>query len=339
MTLTRRAARPRPRRPPADRSLAAPRRRQAADCPTRSASAPPRPGHLKFILFRNFGLLEKEFAAEGIPVELVLFDGGSAASVALGRASSTSCTPATTRPCGSPPRAPTCSAVGLSSWNPLNETIVIARADSPTSTASPTSRATRRLPPGHRAPLELRQGAGEAGLTTADVESLNFGIETAGPALARGDVDAIVETRSTVQTLIDQGLAKIDLGRRRPPRLGDALPDHGRTAPSPATTPRCWPASSPWTSRPPPGPTPTPRRPIAIFAEETGRPVEAVAATYPENRFYQATEITDAAIASLKEEEAFMAANGLLDGEVDYDAWVDEAPYEAALALLQDRTQ
>ncbi len=42
------------------------------------------PGHLKFILFRNQKLLEKEFGPDGIRIELTTFDGGSAASVALG---------------------------------------------------------------------------------------------------------------------------------------------------------------------------------------------------------------------------------------------------------------
>ena len=44
------------------------------------------------------------------------------------------------------------------------------------------------------------------------------------------------------------------------------------------------------------------------------------------------------AVASLKEEEAFMAANALLEGAVDYDRWIDRSYYEAARALLPART-
>ena len=39
---------------------------------------------MQIVLLRNLKLLEKEFDAEGIDIELVTFDGGSAASVALG---------------------------------------------------------------------------------------------------------------------------------------------------------------------------------------------------------------------------------------------------------------
>jgi sulfonate transport system substrate-binding protein len=81
-----------------------------------------------------------------------------------------------------------------------------------------------------------------------------------------------------------------------------------------------------------------PEETIRVFAEETGRSEEAVRGTYPENRFHQNPELTEAAVASLKEEEAFMAANALLEGEVDYDRWIDRSYHEAALALLSART-
>jgi sulfonate transport system substrate-binding protein len=295
------------------------------------------PGHLKFILFRNLGLLEKEFEAEGIPVELVTFDGGSAASVALGSGQIDLMYTGNNPALRLAASGADVITVGLSSWNPLNETVVIARADSDIDSIDDLKGRNVAYLSGTVRHSNFSKALETVGLTTQDVESFNFDIETAGPALARGDVDAIVESRSTVQTLIDQGLAKL---------VYQAPSGPGWVSPFPITVngefARQYPEvlarilavdiqTAAWADA-------HPEETIRIFAEETGRPEDAVRATFPEDRFYQAPEITQAAIDSLKEEEAFMSANGLLEGAVDWDRWVDRAPYEGALKLLQART-
>lgn len=240
------------------------------------------PGHLKFILFRHFGLLEEEFAAEGIPVELVLFDGGSAASVALGSGQIDLMYTGNNPALRLAASGADVRAVGLSSWNPLNETVVIARADDAEIDGIEDLA-------GH--PVAYLQGTvrhstfaralGEAGLSTEDVEGLNFGIEVAGPALARGDVDAVVESLSTVQSLIDQGLAKVVWNGADHPDWVTPFPitvNGGFARDYPEVLARILAVdieAAAWADA-------HPEETVALFAEETGRPAEAIAATYPE---------------------------------------------------------
>jgi sulfonate transport system substrate-binding protein len=295
------------------------------------------PGHLKFILFRNLGLLEKEFEAEGIPVELVTFDGGSEASVALGSGQLDLMYTGNNPALRLAASGADVITVGLSSWNPLNETVVIARADGDIDSIDDLKGRNVAYLAGTVRHSNFSKALETVGLTTEDVESFNFGIETAGPALARGDVDAIVESRSTVQTLIDQGLAKVVFDGAEHPEWVSPYPItvNGEFAREyPEVLARILAVdiqTAAWADA-------HPEETIRIFAEETGRPVEAIQATYPDNAFHQAPEITQAAIDSLKEEEAFMSTNGLLEGSVDWDRWVDRVPYEAALQLLQART-
>ncbi|MHC2539632.1 ABC-type nitrate/sulfonate/bicarbonate transport system substrate-binding protein [Sinorhizobium meliloti] len=77
-----------------------------------------------------------------------------------------------------------------------------------------------------------------------------------------------------------------------------------------------------------------PEETIAIFVKETGNSDMAVRATYPNGKFYQDPEITDAAVRALQGEEAFMADAGLLKGKVDYRTWIDRSFYEAAIKRL-----
>jgi sulfonate transport system substrate-binding protein len=295
------------------------------------------PGHLKFILFRNLGLIEKEFAAEGIPVELVTFDGGSAASVALGSGELDIMYTGNNPALRLAASGTDVIAVGLSSWNPLNETVVIVRADSEIASIGDLKGKNVAYLAGTVRHSNFSKALGTVGLTTDDVESFNFGIEVAGPSLDRGDVDAIVESRSTVQDLIDNGFAKIIFEASAYPEWVSPFPisvngEFARAYPEVlARILKVDIETAAWADA-------NPEETIRIFSEETGRSVESVQGTYPENRFYQATELTQAAVDSLKEEEAFMSANALLEGAVDYDKWVDQSYHQAALALIPATT-
>ncbi len=295
------------------------------------------PGHLKFILFRHFGLLEKEFEAEGIPVELVTFDGGSAASVALGSGELDIMYTGNNPALRLAATGADVLAVGLSSWNPQNETVIIVRTDSDIQSVADLKGRNVAYLSGTVRHSNFSKALALEGLTTDDVASFNFGIETAGPALARGDVDAIVESQSTIQTLIDEGLARVVFDASAYPEWVSPFPISVNGAFA-----RAYPdvlarilavdiTTAEWADA-------NPDETIRVFAEETGRGEDAVRATYPDGKFYQATALTDNAIASLQEEEAFMAAAGLLEGQVDYAKWVDRSYYEAALARLPART-
>lgn len=295
------------------------------------------PGHLKFILYRNLGLLEAEFAADGIDVELVTFDGGSAASVALGSGELDLMYTGNNPALRLAASGADVVAVGLSSWVPTTESVVIVKADSEIDSIEDLKGRNVAYLSGTVRHSNFARALETVGLTTGDVQSFNFGIETSGPALARGDIDAIVESHSTVQSLIDQNFAKVIFDAGAYPDWASPFPitvngDFARTYPEilarllavDIETAR-------WADE-------NPEETIRIFAEETGRPVEAIAAVYPDSVFYQTPQITEAAIASLKEEEAFMAENDLLQGRVDYDKWIDTTHYDAAVERLKAPT-
>lgn len=295
------------------------------------------PGHLKFVLLRNLKLLEKEFEAEGIDIELVTFDGGSAASVALGSGQLDLMYTGNNPALRLAASGADVVAVGLSSWVPQNETTIIVRADSDIQKLEDLQGRNVAYLVGTVRHSTLAKALSTVGLSTNDVQPFNFGIETAGPALSRGDVDAIVESTATVQSLVDQGFARVIFD-------GNAHTDW--SSPFPITVNGAFARDYPnalarilavdiklaeWADA-------NPEETIRVFVEETGRSEAATRATYPDGKFFQATELTPEAIASLKEEETFMAENDLLEGRVDYERWVDQGPYQAALKLLDTRT-
>ncbi len=56
--------------------------------------------------------------------------------------------------------------------------------------------------------------------------------------------------------------------------------------------------------------------------------------TYADGHFYQDPRITDAAIQSLRGEEAFMSEAKLLKGTVKYDSWIDQSYLDKAYKLV-----
>lgn len=308
----------------------------AQDAPTTINIGSTAPGHLKFNLFRNLGLLEKEFAAEGIKIELVLFDGGSAAAIALGSGALDVMYTGNNPALRLAATGADVLAVGLSSWNPLNDTTIIAKADSPIKGLADLKGKNVAYLAGTVRHSNFTKALATVGLTIADLQSFNFAIDVAGPALDRGDIDAIVDTTSTVQPLIDQGFAKV---------IFDANEHPEWVSPFPISVNGEWARKYPtilarllavdietaaWADA-------NPAQTIDIFVKETGRSLASVQATYPKNLFYQQTELTQAAIDALKGEEAFMKSADLLEGKVDYAKWVDQSYYQAALALLPAR--
>ncbi|WP_416356770.1 aliphatic sulfonate ABC transporter substrate-binding protein [Aureimonas phyllosphaerae] len=291
------------------------------------------PGHLKFILFRNQKLLEKEFEKDGIKVELTTFDGGSAASVALGSGAIDLTYIGNNPSLRLGASGADVKLIGLSSWVPSNETLVVVRPDSPVKTLADLKGKRVAYLSGTVRHSTFAKALEAEGVSIDDVESLNIGIENSGPALARGDVDAIVESTGPAQKLVDAGQARVlfDAGvSGKPewavPHLISVNGDFARTYPQiverilkvDIETAR-------WADA-------HPDETIAIFVEETGNSEKAVRSSYSEGKFYQNPEIMPRAIEALKGEERFMAEAGLLKGKVNYDTWVDRSFYDAAAA-------
>ncbi|MGC4025532.1 MAG: aliphatic sulfonate ABC transporter substrate-binding protein [Mesorhizobium sp.] len=289
------------------------------------------PGHLKFILYRNKKLLDEEFAKDGIKVELSTFDGGSAASVALGSGAIDFTYIGNNPSLRLAASGADVKLIGLSSWVPSNETLIIVKPDSPIQKLEDLKGKKIAYLSGTVRHSTLAKALKDKGLSIGDVESLNLGIENSGPALSRGDVDAIVESTGPAQKLVDEGQARIlfDAGvSGKPewavPHLISVNGEFARKYPDIVTRLLAVDiATARWADE-------HPDETVNIFVKETGNSEKAVRATYPDGKFFQDPEITDAAVSALKGEEAFMAEAGLLKGKVDYNTWIDRSFYDTA---------
>lgn len=294
------------------------------------------PGHLKFVAFRNRELLKKEFEKEGIEVQFLTFDGGSAASVALGAGELDFMYTGNNPALRLAASGANVKAIGLSSWNPDTETVVAVPENSPARTLQDLKGKRVAYLTGTVRHSIFSKALASVGLKTSDVQSFNLGIESSGPALARGDIDALVESTGTAQKLVDAGQARIlyDAGVSGKPEWsvpyiitanGDFLAKYPEVAERLLAQDI---ALARWADE-------NPEQAIRIYVDETGNNEASVRKTYADGKFHLDPRITDAAVAALKGEEAFMAENGLLRGKIDYDQWIDRSYYEAAARVAQ----
>lgn len=308
---------------------------RAADKPEVIRIGSTAPGHLKFILYRNRKLLEQEFAKDGIRVELATFDGGSPASVALGSGAIDFTYIGNNPSLRLGAAGADVKAIGLSSWVPSNETLVVVRPDSPIKDLADLKGKKVAVLTGTVRHSTLAKALKEAGVSIKDVQLLNIGIESSGPALARGDIDAIVESTGPAQKLVDLGGARVIFDAGLSGKREWAVP---HVLSVNASFARQYPdlvarllavdiATARWADA-------HPEETIAIFVRETGSSEKAVRATYSDGKFWQDPAITDEAVRALRAEEAFMAESGLLKGKVDYASWIDRSYYDAAQKKL-----
>lgn len=294
------------------------------------------PGHLKFILYRNKKLLENEFAKDNIKIELTTFDGGSAASVALGSGAIDFTYIGNNPSLRLAATGADVKAIGLSSWARTNETLIIVRPDSQIQKIEDLKGKKVAYLSGTVRHSTFAKALKSVGLKIGDVESLNIGIESSGPALVRGDIDAVVESNGPALKLVESGQARLiyDAGVSGKPEWSVPFPisvngDFARKYPEIVTRLLAVDiATARWADA-------NPEDTIATFVKETGESETAVRSTYSKGEFWQNPEITDEAVNALKGEEAFMAEAGLLKGKVDYDKWIDRSFYDAAIKKLE----
>jgi sulfonate transport system substrate-binding protein len=304
----------------------------AADKPEVIRIGSTAPGHLKFILYRNKKLLDEEFAKDGIKVELSTFDGGGPASVAIGSGAIEFTYIGNNPSLRLGAVGADVKAIGLSNWVPSNETLIVVRPDSPLKTLADLKGKKVAYLAGTVRHSTFAKALKDIGLSLKDVESLNIGIESSGPALVRGDVDAVVESTGPAQKLVEAGQARVlfDAGVSGKPEwaVPHVISVNGTFASKyPDLVTRLLAvdiATARWADA-------NPDETIQIFAKETGISEKAARGTYPNGKFFQNPEITPQALAALQGEEAFMAEAGLLKGKVDYDKWIDRSFYDRAL--------
>ncbi|EJJ29678.1 aliphatic sulfonate ABC transporter substrate-binding protein [Rhizobium sp. CF142] len=288
------------------------------------------PGHLKFILERHSGSLAKEFEKDGIKVEFIAFtNGGSEATTALATGAVEFIYTGNNPALRVAAAGADVKAIGLSSFVKENGSAIIVKTDSPIKSLADLKGKKVAYLTGTVRHSTFAKALKSAGLSLNDVESLNLAFDASGPALVRGDVDAVVESGDVAAKLVDTGQARVILDASSHPEwsapfLISANGEFVRKYPDlvkrllkvDIETAR-------WADA-------HPEDTIKIFVDETKSSEKSVRKTYKDNLFYQDPKITPEALASLKSEEQFMADAKLLKGSVDYDKWIDTSFLDAA---------
>jgi len=302
----------------------------AEDKPTVLRIGTTAPGHLKFILERHSGSVEKEFAKDGIKVEFVAFtNGGGEALTALATGAIEVTYTGNNPALRAAAKGADVKAVGLSSFTKNSSTTIIVRKDSPIKTLEDLKGKKVAYLPGTVRHSVFSKALKLVNLTTDDVESLNLEFAASGPALLRGDIDAIVESDNSNEKLVESGEARVILDSNKYPEWSAPFiisvnGDYARKYPDiikrllkiDIETAR-------WADA-------HPEETIKIFVDETKTSEKSVRATYAGGKFYQDPKITPEALKALKEEAEFMKEAKLLKGEVDYDTWIDTSYLDAA---------
>ncbi|AZO67416.1 MAG: aliphatic sulfonate ABC transporter substrate-binding protein [Mesorhizobium sp.] len=287
------------------------------------------PGHLKFILAQQDGWWQKEFAKDGIKVELVTFNGGSEATTAL----ATGAIEVTYTGNNPALRVAASGAdvklIGVSSYVKAGGSSIIVKTDSPLKTLQDLKGKKVAYLTGTVRHSNFSKALNSVGLTTSDIEGLNLPFEASGPALLRDDIDAIVETDSTAAKLVDTGEARVlyDTSTHPEWNVPNVISVNGAFAAKyPDLVKRLLKVDieiSRWADA-------HPDETIKTFVEATKSSEKSVRKTYSQGLFYQDPKLTDDAIAALKSEEKFMAGAGLLKGSIDYSKWVDKSFVDGA---------
>ncbi|MFZ3169977.1 MAG: aliphatic sulfonate ABC transporter substrate-binding protein [Candidatus Methanoperedens sp.] len=289
------------------------------------------PGHAKFIIFEQKGWMVDEFTKDGIKVEFYPFTGGG--SEAMTALASGSLDFAYT---GSNPALRTASAgadiklIALSSFNPLTSTAIVVRNDSKIRSISDLKGKKVAYLKGTVRHAAIVKSLKKENMSIEDIESFNLNFQASGPALIRGDIDALVESETTVYPLVSTGEARIIIS-------GKDNPDWA--SPSAITVREDFAKKHPnlvkrllkvdlktaqWSDE-------HFDEAVMIYATARKDKEEAVREQFPANTFYVNPELTDKAIRSFKDEEEFMNDNDLLDGKVNWDSWVDQSFLDSVL--------
>lgn len=292
------------------------------------------PGGVKFTVARHNGWFDEAFAEYGIDVELVAFTGGGAEAQAALATNSIQFAYI-----GNNPALRLAAAggdaklIGLNSWIRSGGVGIIVREDSDIESLADLDGRQVAFLHGTVRHSVLAKALDSVGLTTDDIEPLNLNFDASGPALLRGDIDALVETDNTVQRLVETGEAR---------RIFDGNDHPEWSVPNTLLVNGTFAEQYPelvetlleidlrlaqWVDE-------NHEETIRIFVDGTGSAEEAARRNFRDG-FWQDPTLTDEAVAALRGEEAFMASAGLLTGSVDYDTWIDTSYLDAVKARLE----
>jgi len=275
------------------------------------------PGHLKFVVSRQLGFFDKAFEADGIKIEYHAFtEGGSAVITALANGN------LDITYTGADPtlRAAAAGAdihlIALSS--PVSPQVIMVAANSSIHTVSDLKGKRVAFLTGTMRHARLVRALKNVGLTINDIEPMNLPFSASGPALVRGDVDAIVESITEFAPLVQAGEGRIlDAGKDTSPSNaisvnGEFLRKHPDIVKKFLQADRDLAA---WVDA-------NFDAAVDAFSQGTGRNKEAIIKEYADRKFYNDPYPSDDSINAYKDEAEFLKEAGLADGDVDFDKWV-----------------
>ncbi|MEC5397330.1 aliphatic sulfonate ABC transporter substrate-binding protein [Uliginosibacterium sp. H1] len=290
------------------------------------------PGHLKFILAQHHGSFEKEFAKEGIKFDLLPFTGGGSEAVTALATGAVEIAYIGNNPAlRAAAQKANIKLVGTSSFVRNSGAYIIVPVNSPIKTLKDLKGKKVAYLAGTVRHSTLTKALKSVGLTSKDIESLNLPFEASGPALARGDIDAIVESDNVAATLLEKNAARIllDAGNHPEWAAPNVIVVNGDFAKKyPEVLKRVLKVDlqlATWADA-------NYEETVKIFTTRTKSSEKAVRNNFKDGRFHQEPRLTDEVLAALKAEEEFMEDAGLLKGSVDYSKWVDKSFVESAYA-------
>lgn len=284
------------------------------------------PGHFKYILNEQHGFWKDEFEKDGITVEFYPFsNGGSEALTALANGN------VDITYTGADPAMRTAAAgadvalIGLSSYDPNSgSSSIIVRADSDIQSVKDLKGKKVAVLTGTMRHSTLSKALTKEGLSLSDVETLSLPFESSGPALVKGDIDAVVESTTTFTSLLETGSVRMILDGSEHPEwsVPSAISVNGKFArENPELLERFLKVDleiSKWADE-------NFDEAVSIFAEGTQKKPETIEKDYPDGKFFQDPTITEQALNAFKDEEKFLIDAGLSNGSLDYDKWVQSS--------------
>jgi len=280
------------------------------------------PGHVKFLLNQQKHWLDEEFAKDGIKVEYFPFaGGGQEAATALATGGLDIAFTASAPALRTAASGANVKLIALSSFGSNGGSSIAVRKDSSIQSVKDLKGKKVAFLTGTVRHSTITKALKLEGLSLKDIDGLNLAFEASGPALMRGDIDAIVEGRTTFTPLADTDSIRIILDGRDHPEWsspsaisvnGDFLKKH------PDLVKRFLKIdllSARWADA-------NPAETIKIIADATKKKLSAVQKDHPDNKFYTEPRISQQAIDAFKSEEIFLKDAGLANGTVNYGNWI-----------------
>ncbi|MFL0198386.1 aliphatic sulfonate ABC transporter substrate-binding protein [Clostridium sp. WILCCON 0269] len=282
------------------------------------------PGHFKFILSQQKKLLDDEFKKDGIKIEYHTFDGGQSVMTALATGSLDIAYTGTDPAVRTAASGADVNLIGISSFDKNGASYIAVKKDSPIQSVKDLKGKKVAFLTGTMRHATIAKALKAEGLSLNDIQGVNLAFDASGPALIRGDIDAVVEGLSTFAPLLNTGSIRIILDGSKHPEWStpSAISANGSFVKNhPALVKRLLKvdlATSRWADD-------NYEEAIKVFAEGTKQTVEAVKLNYPNKKFYQDPKITEEAINAFKSEEDFLKEAKLATGSVDYKKWINSS--------------